>query len=187
MVQFPEIIKYDNLELRRLYPTYENAEMIFKVIDKNREFFQKWLPWVDSIKTPEDDLAALEKLGTDNRWFIFEKGTLVGQIGFFIPPTEAKTLGLGYWLDKDATGRGIITRAVRLLENLVFGDEHCEYNRIRIHCDALNIASSNIPKKLGYKQEGILRQVRAYNDGSLGDSIVWSKLKSEWEKEDKNA
>jgi RimJ/RimL family protein N-acetyltransferase len=77
-----------------------------------------------------------------------------------------------------------MTRAVKLCENLGF--ETMNLKRIEIRTDAENGASAAIPKRLGYVFEGTLRQAFALRNDSR-DILVFSKLKSEWEKENKNA
>ena len=52
-------------------------------------------------------------------------------------------------------------------------------NRIEISTATRNTKSQNIPKKLGFTQEGILRQNEKLN-GSYSDSYVFSLLRSEY-------
>ena len=89
-------------------------------------------------------------------------------------------LDIGYWLDKDYHGQGIITRALKLLEDMAFKTN--EWNRIQIRCDAANKKSQGVPRRAGYTYEGTLRRDYPYNDGTFGDIMVFSKLKSEWAK-----
>jgi ribosomal-protein-serine acetyltransferase len=77
-----------------------------------------------------------------------------------------------------------MTSAVKLCENLGFNNLNLK--RIEIRMDAGNHASAGIPKRLGYVFEGTLRQTFILRDESR-DILVYSKLKSEWEKENKNA
>ncbi|MEB7787404.1 GNAT family N-acetyltransferase [Staphylococcus equorum] len=52
-------------------------------------------------------------------------------------------------------------------------------NRIEIQTATKNIKSQKIPRKLGFKQEGILREDEKLN-GKFVDSYVFSLLKSEY-------
>jgi RimJ/RimL family protein N-acetyltransferase len=182
MTDFPEIIKDGDIELRRVAPTFELAKELLEIVDRNRARLARWLPWVDGIKTPEDEYGGLKHI-YEKEWayFIFQNGKIVGSVGFVERDEKSKSLEIGYWLDQAVSGRGIMTRVVKMLEDMVFGLGN-EWNRIQIKCDALNEKSQNVAKRCGYVYEGILRQSCPYNDGSLGDSMVFSKLKSEWQK-----
>ena len=91
---------------------------------------------------------------------------------------------IGYWLSKDYNGRGIMTRAVKALES--FGFETFNLNRIGITADSENLKSCAVAERAGYVKEGVLRQANILR-GLPRDIAVYSKLKSEWEKENKNA
>ncbi|MDR3126846.1 MAG: GNAT family N-acetyltransferase, partial [Rickettsiales bacterium] len=147
MENFPEILKGGALELRRLPVTFENAKRVFDIVDRNREHLGRWLTWVDRIKTAEDEYDGL-KCVSANEWnyFIFDGERLAGSAGFGDRDEKTKSLEIGYWLDKESTGKGIMTRAVGMLENAAFS---AGWNLIRIRCDALNAASQNVPKRLG--------------------------------------
>lgn len=54
-----------------------------------------------------------------------------------------------------------------------------DWNIARIRCDALNAANVAVAKKAGYVFEGTIRHDYPYPDGSVGDIMNWSKLKSE--------
>ena len=73
-----------------------------------------------------------------------------------------------------------MTRSLKLFEKAVF---EAGWNLLRVRCDALNEKSQNVPKKLGYVYEGTIRQDALNNDGRKGDMMNFSKLKSEWDKE----
>src|SRR5258706_3499647 len=112
------------IELRQL--TMPDAETFFNLTDKNRAYLREWLPWLDMTKTVEDtkkfiqgsmNNASLEKAAD---FGIYYQGILVGVIGFHeINKTDKKTT-IGYWLDKDSQGKGIMTKASKMLIEFVF-------------------------------------------------------------------
>ena len=53
------------------------------------------------------------------------------------------------------------------------------FNRIEIKCAVKNKSSSNIPKKLGFKFEGIERDGELLSENIYTDLEVYSKLKSD--------
>ena len=69
---------------------------------------------------------------------------------------ENKKATIGYWLDKEHQGKGIMTRSVKILINFAFTE--LGLNRIQINCAPENTKSSSIPKRLGFTKEGITRQ-----------------------------
>jgi ribosomal-protein-serine acetyltransferase len=53
-------------------------------------------------------------------------------------------------------------------------------NRVQINCNVENVRSRAIPEKLGFKLEGMLRQMEFVN-GRFGDWAVYGMLRDEWE------
>jgi RimJ/RimL family protein N-acetyltransferase len=64
---------------------------------------------------------------------------------------------IGYWLRRDARGRGYTTRAVLLLARWAF-DLGCE--RLQIRADTENESSVRVAERAGFKREGVLRSIR---------------------------
>ena len=77
-----------------------------------------------------------------------------------------------------------MTRAVQAMEKLAF--ENMDVNRIEIIMDTKNSRSESVARRNKYLCEGVRRQSYMFR-GKLCDVFVYSKLKSEWEKENKNA
>ncbi len=55
-----------------------------------------------------------------------------------------------------------------------------ELNRVELLCDALNIKSRKAIRRLGAKEEGVIRQHRIMPDGRIRDTVLHSILQSEW-------
>ena len=165
--------------------TKQNSTELFKIVDKNRVFFREWLPWVDSKKTVEDFRSSIEKW--EKRYIsntainagIFFKGELVGMLAFPEIDWRGKKTSFGYWLSPDFEGKGIVVRCVKGLTNYAF--KTLNLNRVEISCAEDNLRSRALPEKLGFIKEGILRD-NYYLNGCLHNLIVYSLLKSDWEK-----
>jgi len=84
---------------------------------------------------------------------------------------------LGYWLDPEHRGRGIVTRSTARLTDYAFTDQDC--NRVVLHCAVGNVKSRAVAERLGFVQEGILREAEWLNDHYV-DLVVYSMLKSQW-------
>jgi ribosomal-protein-serine acetyltransferase len=165
--------------------TNQNSTELFKIVDKNRVFLRKWLPWVDRKKTVEEFQSSIEKWG--NKYIantainagIFFKGELVGMVAFPEIDWKGKKTSYGYWLSPDFEGKGIVVRCVKELTNYAF--KTLNLNRVEISCAEDNLRSRALPEKLGFIKEGILRD-NYYLNGYLHNLIVYSLLKSDWEK-----
>ena len=55
-----------------------------------------------------------------------------------------------------------------------------DLNRVQINCNVENERSRAVPERLGFKLEGIHRQVE-YLNGRFGDWAVYGMLREEWE------
>lgn len=110
--------------------------------------------------------------------FIFENEELIGNVGCVRPNLPSKSVEIGYWLDKDQTGKGIMTRSCKILLDYLFKD--LELNRVVLRCEPQNEKSAAIAERLGFIREGVAREVERKQDG-FADLIVYSMLKKEWE------
>ncbi|HNY25040.1 MAG TPA: GNAT family N-acetyltransferase [Alphaproteobacteria bacterium] len=179
MKDFPETLDEYGIELRRIKPTFELAKEVFEIVERNREYLGYWLPWVARTNSVTDEYDGLSHVyNKEWTYLIFKDNKVIGSIGFVKREESKRKVEIGYWLDKKFGGNGIMTNAVKILEKAVF--EIDGWNKIEIHCDTNNISSQNIPKRLGYNLDGILRQDFPYPDGRIGDTMVFSKLKSEF-------
>ncbi len=160
-----------------------DAEQLFALVNKNRDYLRPWLLWVDESKSPEDSKKYIEECLEDLRkktkvdfgiWF---QGTLVGSIGIFDISGQNRSAEIGYWLGEEYTGKGIMTKCVSKLIDYGFGE--LDLNRIRIRCVPENVQSAHIPERLGFIHEGTHRQSQWMYDKFLDDA-VYGLLKSEW-------
>lgn len=86
---------------------------------------------------------------------------------------------LGYWVNADYWGRGIVTEANRAVLNFAFK----KLNLRRVHLAAYveNKAGNKIPKKLGFKFEGTLRKShKTKATGKIHDSHTYGLLREEF-------
>jgi ribosomal-protein-serine acetyltransferase len=108
---------------------------------------------------------------------IFYQGKMVGTVGLhYIDKSDFKT-EIGYWLSEDQQGKGIMHRSCLALIDYCFNV--LKLHRIEIRCTVHNMASQRVAKKLGFKQEGILRDA-SYHNGAFYDIIVYSMLAYEF-------
>lgn len=182
MIEFPKIFQADGFALEKLKPTFNIAKYLFELVDGQRQYLAEWLEWVDYSNCPEDmyphmNISAETKNGN---YYIILDDKIIGSISFVALSEKHKFAEIGYWLSRDWNGRGIMTKAVKVLERFAF--KVLDMNRIEIKSDVENKRSRAIPVRCGYKEEGVLRQAILLR-GVPRDVVVYSKLKSEWEKE----
>lgn len=161
----------------------KDAPKLFRLVDRNRARLKQWLPWLDGTRTAADTLKFIqdsEKAFHEKRaWHaaVLFHGQIAGVIGLpHIDWINSKT-SIGYWLGAEFEGRGIMARSCRALLNTLFKD--LKMNRVEIRIAPGNRKSKAIPRKLGFEEEGTLRQAeKLYND--YVDHIVYALLAKDW-------
>jgi len=83
---------------------------------------------------------------------------------------------IGYWVRADRIGRGIATETAGALTRVAF--EADKLDRVEIHCDADNVRSASVPRKLGFTHEATLRKRRV--GGKIRDTMLWTLLADEY-------
>ena len=182
MMEFPRRIDCGDFEMRKPDVTFQLATELFRMVDKNRAFLEPWLGWVDFVKSPEDEFGVVQSVAKKDtgKYLIFVNGALHGMVGFVQEHKSKQTVEIGYWLDNAVNGRGIMSRAVDKLTELAF--DVWGANRVEIQAAVENKKSRAIPERLGFNQDGILRQREIVRPGVIQDVVIYSKLKSEWGK-----
>ncbi len=160
------------------------AKDIFDIIDRNRENLKHYFTWLDSVKEPTDTKeyikSRLELMAKGKTIYmaIRYQGKFVGVVDFNSINEDRKTAEIGYILDIEYRGKGIMRRAVRALCNMAFTT--MGMNKVIIRCANNNPKSCNVAKSLGFKIEGTLREFEEI-DGTMIDLNIFSLLKREYE------
>jgi len=103
-------------------------------------------------------------------------GRLLGSVGIVHVDQREGRCELGYWMARDSRGRGLATRAVRLLSGWAF--ENLSVDRIEIHAEPENAASRRVAEQAGFTLEGVLRSYLV-NKGLRRDAASYSLLRGE--------
>lgn len=114
------------------------------------------------------------------RWALELKDTpgLVGTCGLFAWNRNWRKCTLGYELAPRLCGQGLMAEALQAV--IPWGLAAMSLNRIEAQVHECNRASLKLLARLGFVQEGRLRQV-AYWDGRHHDLLQWSLLAQEWQ------
>lgn len=170
-----------DIELRQLEEP--DAKDIFRVIDNERLYLEKWLPFVELTREISDTVEYVKSVinAPEDRFeYVFViryRNEFVGLIGFKDTDRLNKKTEIGYWLSEKYQKKGIMTRSVEALCNFVF--EKQGFNRIQIKCAVGNIPSKKIPQRLGFIFEGIERQGELLSGDVFIDLEIYSKLKND--------
>jgi ribosomal-protein-serine acetyltransferase len=160
-----------------------DAENLYALVDGNRTYLARWLSWVEETRGADDILnfiRARRKQIAENKGFgvaIVEGDSIIGIIGFHPIDWTHGSTGIGYWLAEGHQGRGTMTEAVRALVAYAF--EVWKLNRVEIRAAVANVRSRAIPERLGFQQEGVLRQAERIGD-RFEDLVVYAMLAGEW-------
>ena len=105
-------------------------------------------------------------------------GEALGSCGVFWSGAPRGGVEVGYWVGRQARGRGVATRAVRLVAQWVLGE--LGFERLELFADPRNEASCRVAERAGFTREGVLRSAQANaRDGRRVDHAVYSLLRSE--------
>lgn len=111
-----------------------------------------------------------------------ESGKIIGESSVHSFAPEHRRLELGCSFSKDIWGKGIATESVAKVIEFTFSDfPTFEVNRIEACTDPRNLASMKVLEKLGFTNEGCLRQ-REIEKGEYVDSVFFGLLRSEYKK-----
>jgi ribosomal-protein-serine acetyltransferase len=166
----------------RLFEESDAAEL-YALIDANRSYLAPWLPWVETTRRPEDVLTfirATRKQLADNNGLglaIVDEANIIGVIGFHSVDWTHRSTSIGYWLAQPHQGRGTATEAVRALAGHAF--DVWKLNRVEIRAAVGNPRSRAIPERLGFTEEGVLRQAERIG-ARYEDLVVYSMLAEDW-------
>ena len=170
-----------DFELRLAVQSY--AEPAFALIGRNREYLRRWLPWVDNTWSVEDVaqwiVRGLEQLARNEGWHaaLWYRDQLAGFVGFKPVNWMDLRVEIGYWLGEEFQGNGLMTDAVRAATGYAFR-EWC-LNRVEIRCAVENHRSVAIPRRLGFVQEGLLRQAFRVRD-EFQELLLFGMLREDW-------
>ena len=162
-------------------------EEFYKLIDKNRNHIGKTFPVTlansDSLKKAENFLAVNHDKEKNKEWFYFfarniKTNNLIGYLCIKSIDYEKAKCELGYFVDENFQGKGIVSKLVS--NALAFSFNILNMNKVFICTSKINKASQQIALKHHFKQEGILREEFKNGDGVLEDIVYFGLLKSEY-------
>ncbi|WP_433854351.1 GNAT family N-acetyltransferase [Streptomyces kronopolitis] len=171
----------DGAELRPLEPRH--AGEFLAHIDRSRAYIGRYIAMPDVATDLPSATAYLrsyaDKAATDSGrlYGIWQDRELVGGVLFRTFDAASGTCEAGCWLEEGAAGRGLVTRAMRLLIDWAVDERGI--HRVEWVAASANTASINVAKRLGMVRDGVLRESHLYR-GVRHDMEVWSVLAPQW-------
>lgn len=174
---FPEL-STERLRLR--LPAPDSAQAVADYYRRNADHFERWdPPRPDGFHTPsfwKDRLASNRREFRDGRsvrWFLFPKDsdpTIVGHCSFTnISRGPFQACLLGYGLDQELQGRGLMGEALRTAIRYAF--DELKLHRIMANYLPENERSARVLERLGFEVEG-LAQSYLFVGGRWRDHVL---------------
>lgn len=146
--------------------------------------------WLDTVPQPYTEASARAYLAYCDRGWRGRGGETplaiadaetdepLGSCGVHWLDIDQGLAEVGYWVAPAARGRGVATRATRLVAEWVLGRLRLE--RLQLRADPLNEASCRVAERAGFTREGVLRSARfSPRQGRRVDIAVYSLLRDE--------
>jgi putative acetyltransferase len=139
----------------------------------------RWLERLPDPYTTEDALAFLCDArqgwteGTGAHFFVMRDGDLSGSIRLGFDTDDPGCAEAGYWVDRQARGRGVGTAALNAVVEWAFAA--LALRRVELHAAVENQASRRVAERAGFEQEGIKRAWRQVR-GEPTDFALYARI-----------
>jgi ribosomal-protein-alanine N-acetyltransferase len=154
-----------------------DAKRFFEILNNpNFKFFTVRPPSVEAERKWLKGNPEKKRKNYEHNFAILYNGKLVGGIGIKIDQHRKQNGEIGYFLDENYWGKGIVTKAVKLVEKIGF--TKLNLHRIEIIMNPKHKASEKVAIKNGYKKEGLMRE-KMFNtrSGKYDDALLYAKVK----------
>ena len=175
----PEQLETDRLMIRP--PRLNDVPEIYAAVCESLDDLQPWMPWA----TPEYSLQGCEEntrtaiahfiTREDLRYHFHDKktGKLLVCSGLHRIDWKVPKFEIGYWCRSSQTGKGYVTEGVAALTELAL--ETLDAARVEIRCDDLNVRSSAVAERCGYRLAGVLKHDSRSPAGELRSTRVYAR------------
>jgi RimJ/RimL family protein N-acetyltransferase len=133
----------------------------------------RWTP-VPSPYTEDDARAFIAGVPNARAIVDAETDELLGSIGWRL--VDQDNVQIGYWVKREARGRGVATRALRLLSRWAF--DELRSGRVQLLAEPENEVSQRVAEKAGFRREGLLRRYLNVK-GARRDAFMFSLVRED--------
>lgn len=163
--------------------SFSDAEELFALVEINRIYLRKTLPWLDTVKTLNDQISYISNClseydrYTGAMYAIRQDGRIIGIIGLNWIDQQNRGCGIGYWISEEYMGGGVITQSCSRMIDHCFSD--LGLHRFVLEAAVDNTASCKVAERLGMRLEGVIKD-RELLYGSYLDANLYSITGTEW-------
>jgi ribosomal-protein-alanine N-acetyltransferase len=159
------------IELKKIL--LSDAKRYFEIL--NHPDFHYFPAKPVSIKYEREFLKKLHQARKDSKEYAFAitaNKKIVGAAGIKIKG-QPHICNIGFFIDRRYWNKGIVTKAVELLEKFI--DDNLDIVRVEICMAKKNIGCRKVATKSGYTQEGIMKKFLKVND-KYHDCYLYAKI-----------
>lgn len=173
----------DHIQLKPL--TVFHTEPLYQLIQDSKDHLRDFLIFVEYTTKEEHTRKFVEETVVTNAkqesfvTVIYVDDQIAGLVGFNDIDQQNKRAEIGYWLAEPFIGQGVMTKATQAI--IDYGFNTLGLNRIDLKAATQNQKSQNVARRLGFKEEGIIREAEWMHDRYL-DHVHFGLLKREYEK-----
>ena len=162
-----------------------DAPRLFEAVRESIPEVSRWLGWCHENYSIEESRDFVQSRGIKSQgdeWYSFavfdqdKPERFLGGVGLNFINRVHQFGNLGYWVRTSAAGKGIASRASRLVAR--FGFEELGLHRIEILAAVPNIASQRVAEKIGAVREAVLRK-RLLIGGEPQDAVMFSLVRED--------
>jgi RimJ/RimL family protein N-acetyltransferase len=172
--RFPDLVRVDELLVRA--PEESDVELIAPAFVDPEVGGEAGLPPVgpqELLAFLRAQLPALRARGLLAPYVIADAdGTVLGGLTLHHLDPMRDAVEVGYWLFREARGRGVATRSVGALVDHAFDNGLC---RVEAHVRIGNRASERVLERLGFEREGVRRKFLRH-EGRRVDATIFARL-----------
>lgn len=177
-----EQLAHDGVRLRRW--RLADAAALYAAVAGSLDHLAPWMAWAQEGYDRADAAEFLAQC--DRAWRSGEAynyailapddGVVAGSCGL-LARAGPGGLEIGYWLRRDYTGRGLVTRATAGLVAEAF---RIGAGWVEIQHDAANLRSAGVPERLGFTTVGHrLAEEPTAGSNRSGVNVVWRRTRAE--------
>lgn len=150
------------------------TEAILASLDELRP----WMPWAAEPMTVDQQAVRLAvvaegfAVGGDAGYTITVDGEVAGVVGVHDRVGDPRAREIGYWLRTSFHGRGVMTRSVVAVLDVLAG---AGIERAVIRCDERNERSAAVARRAGFTHVDTIDDPERENPGSSMRTMIWER------------
>lgn len=172
----PEVDAGGGVVLRA--PDPADAEGMVEAIAASLDELRPWMAWAAEPMTVDQQAVRMAlgseqfALGADAHYTIVVDREIAGSIGMHDRLGDPAAREIGYWRRTGFGGRGVVTRAVVAVVDVLAAQG---FERVEIHCDAGNAPSAAVAERAGFTLLRIEDDATREAPASTMRSMIWER------------